>query len=313
MRPTPLNALHAFEAAARLCSYTRAAGELHVTHSAVSQQIRALEGMLGVCLFERRGRQMVLTKEGSLLFRRIQPALQQIGRAVSEVGVLNRPPSIVVTTLQSFANRWLLPRLGKFQKRQPHVTVHIQASSDLKDLARGQADIAIRYGRGTWKGCEAEPLLQEWVFPVCSPGFNKGRLPASPATLKRYRILRDDCQLEWNALARQAGIDTAEFLHEATYSDSNLMLGAAIAGQGIAIGRSTLVAADLEAGRLARLFDVIAPAPHSYYLVTAEGRGKTPHLLAFEQWLKEEADAFARRERRVTGMPGPGKVRREGK
>lgn len=121
MRPIPLNALHAFESAARLCSYTLAAGELHVSHSAVSQQIRALESMLGVGLFERRGRQMMLTKEGGLLFRRIQPALQQISRAVTEVGVLNRSPSITVTTLQSFASRWLLPRLGKFQKLQLHL------------------------------------------------------------------------------------------------------------------------------------------------------------------------------------------------
>ncbi|HYD61482.1 MAG TPA: transcriptional regulator GcvA [Noviherbaspirillum sp.] len=302
MRPPPLNALHAFESAARLCSYTLAAGELHVTHSAVSQQIRSLEDLLGVCLFERRGRQMVLTREGGLLFRRVQPALQQISRAVSEIGVLKRPPAIVVTTLQSFANRWLLPRLSKFQKLQPHVTVHIQASSDLKDLARGQADIAIRYGRGTWKGCESEHLLQEWVFPVCSPGFNKGRLPAAENRLKRHRILRDDCQVEWNAWSRQAGIDPAEFLHEATYSDSNVMLGAAEAGQGIAIGRSTLVAADLVVKRLVRLFDVIAPAPYSYYLVTAEGRKKPPHLQAFEQWLKDEAAAFSRKEMRALGI-----------
>lgn len=307
MRSAPLNALHAFECAARLSSYTLAAGELHVTHSAISQQIRTLESMLGVSLFERRGRQMALTMEGGLLYRRIQPALHQISRAMSEVGVLKRPPSIVATTLQSFASRWLLPRLGKFQKRQPHVALHLQASSDVKDLARGHADVAIRYGRGTWKGCDAEPLLQEWVFPVCSPGFNKGRLPASPAALKRYRILRDDCQLEWTAWARQVGIGTAEFLHETTYSDSNLMLGAAIAGQGIAIGRSALVAADLEAGRLVRLFDAIVPAPHSYYLVTAEGRGKPAHLQAFEQWLKEEAAAFARKERRVLGMQVPRK------
>lgn len=309
MRPTPLNALHAFESAARLGSYTLAAGELHVTHSAVSQQLRTLEGMLGVRLFERRGRQMVLTKEGGLLYRRIQPALQQISRAVSEVGVLNRPPSITVTTLQSFANRWLLPRLGKFQKRQPHVAVHIQASSDLKDLTRGQADIAIRYGRGTWKGCDAEPLLQEWVFPVCSPAFNKGRMPATAAGLKRYRILRDDCQVEWNAWARLAGIDTGEFMHEVTYSDSNLMLGAAIAGQGVAIGRSTLVSADLVSKRLVRLFDVVAPGPYSYHLVTAEDRGKPPHLQAFEQWLKEEAAAFTRKEMRLLGMKGEGQVR----
>ncbi len=299
MRPASLTALHAFEAAARHASYSHAADELHVTHSAVSQQIRSLESTLGVSLFERQGRQMLLTKEGMLLLRRIQPALRQIGRAMSEVGVLKRAPEITVTTLQSFANRWLLPRLGKFQKLHPHVAVHIRASSDLKDLERAGVDIAIRYGRGNWKGCDAELMLEEWVFPVCSPTFNKGRLPKTIASLKRYRILRDDCQTEWNAWSKQANIETADFMHETTYSDSNLMLGAAIAGQGIAIGRSTLVSADLAAGRLVRVFDLMAPAPNAYYLVTASGRRKSPHLLAFEQWLRQEAAKYARKEIKI--------------
>lgn len=302
MRYAPLHALHAFESAARHGSYSLAANELHVTHSAVSQQIRSLESALGVTLFERQGRLMLLTKEGTLLFRRIQPALQQIGRAVSEVGALKHAPSITVTTLQSFANRWLLPRLGKFQKLQPQVSVHIQASADLKDLARAEADIAIRYGRGNWKGCDAEPMMEEWLFPVCSPSFNKGRLPKTIAGLKRYRILRDDCQIEWTAWAKHAGVDFADFMHEATYSDSNLMLGAAMAGQGIAIGRSALVSADLAAGRLVRVFDLIAPAPYSYHLVTASGRSKPPHLQAFEEWLRQEAAKFTRNEIKALGL-----------
>jgi LysR family transcriptional regulator, glycine cleavage system transcriptional activator len=302
MRFGSLNSLHTFETAARHCSYSAAAGELHVTHSAVSQQIRQLEEALGVSLFERQGRQMQLTREGALLFRRLQPALKQIDRAVSEVGTLKQAPSITVTTLQSFANRWLLPRLAKFQKLQPNVAVHIKASVELKDLERSDVDIAIRYGRGQWKGCEAVKMLDEWLFPVCSPVFNKGRLPSTPANLKRYRILRDDCQIEWNAWTKDAGIDPAEFLHESYYSDSNLMLGAAAAGQGIAIGRSALVSADLATGRLARVFDRIVPAPHSYYLVTATSRKKPLHLQMFEQWLMKEAAAFDRSDRRALGL-----------
>lgn len=302
MRPASLNTLLAFESAARHGSYSLAAHELHVTHSAVSQQIRSLEDTLGIGLFERQGRRMLLTKEGVLLFKRIQPALQQIGRAMSEAGVSTRAPAITVTTLQSFANRWLLPRLARFQKMQPHVAVHIQASPDLKDLARGQADIAIRYGRGPWKGCESEPMLEEWLFPVCGAGFNKGRPPAKLANLKRHRILRDDCQMEWNAWSKHAGIDPAEFLQETTYSDSNLMLSAAVAGQGVAIGRSALVSADLAAKRLVRVFDVIAPAPYSYHLVTGAGRTRPPHLQAFMQWLQEEAADFAHKERRRLGL-----------
>lgn len=296
MRPAPLHALHAFESAARLLSYSRAADELHVTHSAISQQIRGLEESLGVALFERQGRQMLLTREGALLLRRVQPALRQIGRAVSEISTLQRAPSITITTLQSFANRWLLPRIGRFQKLQPDVVVHIQASPELKDLERAEADIAIRYGKGSWKGCESEKLMDEWIFPVCSPAFNKGRLPKMPAGLKRFRILRDDCQVEWNAWAQAAGIDLAECPHATEYSDSNLMLGAAAAGQGIAIGRSALVSADLASGQLARVCDVIVPAPYSYYVVAAAGRAKPPHLQAFEAWLRDEAAVFDRKE-----------------
>jgi LysR family glycine cleavage system transcriptional activator len=302
MRIASLNNLHTFETAARHCSYSAAAGELHVTHSAVSQQIRQLEQALGVALFERSGRQMLLTREGALLYRRLQPALRQIDRAVSEVGALKQAPSITVTTLHSFANRWLLPRLAEFQKLQPHVAVQIKASPDLKDLERSEADIAIRYGGGQWKGCEAVKMLDEWLFPVCSPAFNKGRLPSSPASLKRYRILRDDCQMEWNAWTKEAGVDPAEFLHEAYYSDSHLMLGAAAASQGIAIGRSALVSADLAAGRLVRVFDLIVPASYSYYLVTATGRKKPPHLRAFEEWLLKESAVFSRRDSRALGL-----------
>lgn len=303
MRFASLNTLLTFETAARHGSYSAAAGELHVTHSAVSQQIRQLEAALGVALFARQGRQMVLTREGTLLYRRLQPALNQIHSAVAEVGTLKQAPSITVTTLPSFANRWLLSRLAKFRKLQPNVAVHIQASSDLKDLERAEADVAIRYGRGQWKGCESVKMLDEWLFPVCSPSFNKGRLPSSPANLKRYRVLRDDCQTEWNAWTKAAGIDPDGFPHEAYYSDSNLMLGAAEAGHGVAIGRSAIVSQELAAKRLIRVFDLIVPAPHSYYLVTAAGRTQPPHLQAFMQWLLKEAAAFNRSDRRALGLP----------
>jgi LysR family glycine cleavage system transcriptional activator len=302
MRPAPLHSLHAFESAARLLSYSRAAEELHVTHSAISQQIRGLEESLGVALFERQGRQMLLTREGALLFRRIQPALRQIGSAVSEISTLQRAPSITVATLQSFANRWLLQRIGKFQKQYPDVVIHLHGATGLTDLERGEADMAIRYGRGGWKGCESEKLMEEWLFPVCSPTFNKGKLPKTPAGLKRYRILRDDCQGEWNAWAAAAGIDLDGCRFEIGYSDSNLMLGAAIEGQGIAIGRSALVSADLAAGRLVRMFDLIVPAPFSYHLVTAAGRAKPPHLQAFEAWLRKEAADFERKDRKLLGV-----------
>lgn len=299
MLPTSLNALSTFEAAARHKSYSLAAAELHITHSAVSQQMRILENSLGMRLFERHGRQMLLSTEGAVLYQQIRPALNQISRALAEVGRNQRAPVIKVSTLQSFASYWLVPRLSKFQKLHPGVAVHIQGTQEIKDLERPETDIAIRYGLGKWDGCEAEKLLGDWIFPVCSPHFNKGKLPARMNNLKRYRLLCDDCPLEWNTWARLAGVDTAEFKHETYFSDSNLMLAAAIAGQGIAIGRSSLVAADIAAGRLVRLFDLIAPAEYAYYMVTASGSKKSPALLAFEQWLRREAALFGRKTKKL--------------
>lgn len=298
MSSPSLNALATFEAAARHQSYTLAAAELHITHSAVSQQMRMLENALGVSLFERQGRQMLPSKDGALLLQRIQPALKQIQRALAELGREQAAPAIKVSTLPSFANYWLVPRLSKFQKLQPGVAVRIHASQEISDLERSSTDIAIRYGLGKWDGCDAEKFLEDRIFPVCSPHFNKGRLPNNMNNLKRYRLLCDDCPLEWNTWTKLAGIDSASFKHETYFSDSNLMLAAAIAGQGIAIGRSSLVSADIAAGRLVRLFDVIAPSDYAYYMVTASRSKKSATVLAFEQWLRREAMLFEKKDLR---------------
>ncbi|MFZ6748884.1 transcriptional regulator GcvA [Undibacterium sp. Ren11W] len=297
MNTTSLNALSSFEAAARHQSYTLAAAELHITHSAVSQQIRNLETSLGLALFVRRGRQMQLTEAGAALQQQIQPALTQIQRALSEIGKSQHAPAITVSTLPSFATSWLVPRLSKFQKLQPGVAVRIHASQEIRDLERSATDIAIRYGLGNWPGCDAEKFLEDRIFPVCSPNFNKGKLPNNINNLKRYRLLCDDCPLEWNTWSALAGLDSASFKHETYFSDSNLMLAAAIAGQGIAIGRSSLVSADIAAGRLVRLFDIIAPSDYAYYMVTASRKKKSPTVLAFEQWLRREAVLFEKRNK----------------
>lgn len=299
MSPISLNALTSFEAAARHQSYTLAAAELHITHSAVSQQIRNLENSLGIALFVRLGRQMQLTKAGCVLQLEIQPALKQIQRALIDVGKANDAPTIKVSTLPSFANYWLVPRIDKFQKLQPGVAVRIHASQAISDLERSATDIAIRYGLGKWGGCDAEKFLEDRIFPVCSPSFNKGKLPSNTNNLKRYRLLCDDFSLEWDTWAKLAGIDSSSFKHKTYFGDSSLMLAAAIAGQGIAIGRSSLVSADISAGRLVRLFDVIAPSEFAYYMVTVSGKKKSATVFAFELWLRREALLFEKKDKRT--------------
>lgn len=296
MFPTSLNSLLTFEAAARHKSYSLAAAELHITHSAISQQMRLLEDSLGVSLFERKGRQMQLTAEGLQLHKQIQPALRQITRALAQVKTEKRMPAIRVATLQSFATFWLLPRLGQFQATHPDLVIHIQAAIGLVNLDKTQTDIAIRFGLGKWEDYDAEKLLDDQLYPVCSPDFNAGRFPSNPKQLHRFRILCVENGREWLNWSQYAGVDIASFQHETHHSDSNLMLTAAKAGQGIAVARHSLVAGEIAAGNLVRLFDVIAPSDYSYYLVTPKDLQKSAALLAFETWLKSEASAFASNE-----------------
>lgn len=293
MFPTSLNSLVTFEAAARHKSYSLAAAELHITHSAISQQMRLLEETLGVSLFERKGRQMQLTAEGTQLLKQIQPALRQISRALAQVKTEKRAPAIRVATLQSFATFWLLPRLGKFQTEHPDLAIHIQAAIGLVNLDKTQTDIAIRFGLGKWDDYDAEKLLDDQLYPVCSPAFNAGRFPSHPKQLRSYRILSVENGREWQNWSQIAGVDIGHFQHETHHSDSNLMLTAAKAGQGIAVARHSLVAGEIEAGNLVRLFEIIAPSDYSYYLVTPKGLQKSDALQAFEQWLRKEAQAFA--------------------
>lgn len=294
-----LNSLQTFETAARHKSYSQAAQELNITHSAVSQQMRGLEQTLGVALFERKGRQMQLTADGSQLLKQIQPALRQIARAVTQVQTEKRSPGIKVATLQSFATFWLLPRLGKFQALHPDLPIHIQAAIGLVNLEKTKTDIAIRFGLGKWEGYDAEKLLEDQLYPVSSPQFNQGRFPRTPQQLLKHRILCVEHGREWQNWGTYAGIDVHQFKLESHLSDSNLMLTAAMAGQGIAVARHSLVAAEIEAGNLVRLFDIVAPSDYSYYLVTPIGLQKSEDLQAFAMWLKKEAKAFAKNRKLV--------------
>nr|WP_315476610.1 transcriptional regulator GcvA [uncultured Undibacterium sp.] len=293
MLPTSLNSLATFEVAARHKSYSLAAAELHITHSAISQQMRLLEDSLGVALFERKGRQMQLTAEGVQLLKQIQPALRQITRALAQVKTEKRVPAIRVATLQSFATFWLLPRLGKFQTAYPDLAIHIQAAIGLVNLDKTKTDIAIRFGLGKWDDYNAEKLLDDQLYPVCSPDFNAGKLPSHPRQLGNYRILSVENGREWRNWSQLAGVDISLFKHETHHSDSNLMLTAAKAGQGIAVARHSLVAGEIAAGNLIRLFDLIAPSDYNYYLVTPKDLKKSVALQAFEDWLKKEASEFS--------------------
>jgi LysR family glycine cleavage system transcriptional activator len=281
----PLSTLRAFEAAARLESFSRAAEEIFVTHGAVSHQIRSLERALGAALFLRNGRRVSLTVEGRQFAERVRAALRDLAEAAQFVRRTERDRVLTVSMLPSFAARWLLPRLGRFMQRHPAIAVNIHTSFTLVDFERDEVDLAIRFGRGNWPELEAQKFLEDEYFPVASPRFNRGRLPARPSDLGRFPLMRSDDE-PWTPWFRAAGVKLEE-PRSPIFSDSSLLLQAAADKRGIALARRTIVEADLHAGKLVRLFKIALPAAGANYLVWPKGK-LSANATLLRDWLLEE-------------------------
>ncbi len=186
-----LNGLKVFECTARHMSFTRAAQELHVTQTAVSHQIRRLEGELGTRLFHRNRDRLELTEAGQAYLQGVSVAFEQLRFSTGQLLERRGAATLSVATLASFASKWLLPRLGAFRRAHPGIDIRVGASTDLVDFAAGGADVAIRYGSGEWKGVHAERLMDDVIFPVCSPALLSGGAPlARPADLARHTLLQ---------------------------------------------------------------------------------------------------------------------------
>lgn len=287
-RLPPLTTLRAFEAAARLGSFSRAAEEISVTHSAVSHQVRALERALGTPLFQRNGKRVSLTEAGRHLAGRVGAALREIADAAQVVRRRDRGRALTVSTLPSFAARWLMPRLGRFMEQHPEIDVNLHTSVALVDLERDEVDLAIRFGKGDWAGLEALKFMDDELFPVASPGFNRGRLPRRPAELAKLRLMRSDDEF-WTPWFQAAGLRGIDEPQSPVFSDSALLLQAAVDGQGIALARRSIAEDDLRAKRLVRLFDIAAPAQGANYLVWPKGR-LAANAALLRDWLLKERD-----------------------
>jgi LysR family glycine cleavage system transcriptional activator len=303
LRLPPMQALRAFEAAASTGSLTRAAEALHLTHGAISHQIKALEADLGVRLVERAGRGIRLTDEGQRFANRVRTAFAELAAAVREMTDHANPRQLRVSVIPSFAARWLLPRMGRFLVAHPDIDLDVRANLALADFHREDTDVAIRYGFGDWPGLIAEHLFDEISFPVCSPRYANGKLPARPADLAHHLLLRSDSEF-WKPWFEAAGLDWPEPTRGPIFNDSSHMLQAAAEGQGIALARSSLLGNDLHSGVLVRLFDVVVPAQRKYFLVYPPRLARAPKLAAFRQWLNDEVAA----ERPIPqGMHTPGR------
>ena len=284
-----LNALRAFEAAARHLSFTRAADELNVTQAAVSHQVKALEERLGVRLFRRLNRRLMLTDAGQMLQPPLGEALDRMADAVARLkhedkGVLT------ITTMESFAASWLVPRLARFRRRNPDIDVRLMLSDEPVDLPREGIDAGIRYGRGSWPRAVVERLMTEELFPVCAPALLRGgRTLERPRDLAHFTLLHDDMRQDWVMWLMAAGVDGIDATRGPAFQHSNLVVQAAMAGQGVALGRSVRVADALADGRLVKPFDIALPSDYAYYLALAEGGEGRPKVRAFRDWLMEEA------------------------
>jgi LysR family glycine cleavage system transcriptional activator len=282
-----LAALRAFEAAARHQNFSRASEEIHLTHGAISHQVRALEQELGVQLFVRHGKRIAITADGEQFAQVIRQSLNDIALAAEALRGSKQQKRLGITSLPSFAARWLSPRLGRFIEQYPELEVSLQSSNHLTDFVKEGVDIGIRFGAGHYPGLQSEHLMDDVYFPVASPYFNGGHLPTSPAQLAQAHLLR--CHLEpWIEWFRLAGLDLPEPSGGLIFQDASMLVRAAVDGQGIALGRHSIVQNDLASGQLVRLFEVELPCPVSYYLVYPASALEKPQVQAFRQWLLQE-------------------------
>jgi len=301
MRLPSLNALRAFEAAARFGSLSQAAAELHVTHSAVSHQIKALEAELGVALFRRVGRGVEANAVGQQLEAALGDAFARIGRAVLQARRGDRAGILTVSVEPSFAVRWLVLRLGRFRAANPDIDLRLSATGDLADFVREDVDVAIRHGRGDWPGLAAERLMGAPMFPVCSPGLlANGPALRLPADLRHHTLLHEDGEDYWREWLAAAGAGEVEVGRGPRFDDGHLALAAAGAGQGVALSDDALAAAEIAAGRLMRLFATEIGTDKAYWLVYPPATASRPKVAAFRTWLLAEV-AHDRAQRHLTG------------
>ena len=291
-RIPPLQALRALEAVARTGSLTKAADNLHLTHGAISHQLKGLEDELGVRLTERVGRGIRLTDEGARFAARVRLALTELSEAVREVAEHQNPRQFRVSVMPSFAARWLLPRIGRFLAAHRDIDLDVRATSTLVDFRRDDVDAAIRFGIGSYDGVVSEHLMDDVYFPVCSPKI-EGGVPKRPSDLSRYRLLRSDADV-WQTWFRAAGLDWREPSRGPIFNDDSYLIQAAIEGQGIALARRSLIGNDLKNGLLVRPFDVEVAAAWRYFLVYPPALANSPKLAVFRDWLGQEIAADAR-------------------
>jgi len=283
-----LNGLRAVETVARRGSLQKAADELGVSPSAVSQLINRAEKQIGRLVFERTRTGLVPTEFGRRFSERLTAAFRELSgaMALAEDAADNR---LVVSVAPAFAARWLVPRLSRFYTAHPEIILRIEASTQIADLDRSDIDVAIRMGDGHWPGVRAELLFAQRIFPVCAPVI-AARLK-QVEDLQREWVIREEAgMVDWNRWFAQAGVEGVTPLMGASFTDPNLCLEAAIGGQGVMLASQLLAADALADGRLVAPFGITADSGLGYYVATSAAKKPNRKVTAFKRWLEEEAE-----------------------
>lgn len=285
-RLPPLNSLKCFEAAGRLLSFTNAARELNVTQAAISHQIKVIEEFLGVALFDRLPRRLVLTEQGKSLLPEVIEAFDKVSLAIGALSREQYSNMLSVRLGTSFAAKWLSPQLKYFWLQYPEIDLCLYHANAAVDFEREQIDIAVTYGKGDWEGVVADLLLSLDFFPVCSPAFMHNDKPLTNIDNLRYYTLMHDasyeCWHDWIKLAQVEGIRADK---GTIIDDTNVLIQAAIDGQGIALGSTAFLQDHLDSGRLVKPFDIDLVNDFSYFVVCPESHLQNPAVRAFKEWL----------------------------
>jgi LysR family glycine cleavage system transcriptional activator len=317
----PLNALRAFEAAARHSSFKIAAKEMHVTPGAVSHQVKLLEQYLGVQLFRRLTRALELTTEAHAMLPKVREGLDALHAAVERVRSREEMASLTVVTPPNFAARWLMPRLSGFTRAHPKIELHLAARQSMVDQhengafvvpeADSRADspaVMVRFGSGHYPGSHVDEVFSAVYVPVCSPRLLEGEHPLrKPEDLRHHTLLHDDTVSEegarpsWNDWLQSVGVTDIDATRGPHFSNAALAMDAAIEGMGVTLAIKSLVTSEIETHRLAEPFDIAAPTGYAYYLVTPESAAQNRAVAAFREWLLDES-----RQERLTATRSAG-------
>lgn len=295
-RIAPLNALRAFEAAARHLSFTKAAEELNVTPAAISHQIKALEDYCAAPLFRRLTRALLLTDRGQAALPALREGFDMLAAASRQLARPVEDHILTVSAAPSIAGKWLVARLERFRVRHPEIDVRLDASNLVTDFDRDGVDLVIRYGAGSYPGLHVEPLFPISAFPVCSPALLETGPPLKvPGDLARHTLLHVDWTSQsatwpsWRMWLLAAGVQGVDAERGPRFNDAGFVIQTAIAGQGVALATDVLAADDLAAGRLVRPFEFTVPVDFGYFIVCPGDKAEIPKVAAFAAWLHEEA------------------------